>query len=137
MGAYASLENNAVVKIGLGGSAIGAVNGASVDTKGYSEALVILATGVAVATGTLDVKIQDSADNSSWADVTGAVFAQLTAADDQALKIGRLKLDGNLVRRYIRAVGTVGTATVDFAVTFVLSGNQYAPQSVNAIAFTV
>ncbi len=137
MGAYASLEHNAVVKMGAGGSAVGTTNGTGVDTKDFSEALVILATGVALATGTLDVKIQDSADNSTFADVSGAAFAQLTASDDQVIKIARLKLDGNLFRRYIRAVGTVGTATVDYTVTFVLSGNQYKPQTANAIAFTV
>lgn len=138
MGAYASLESNAVVRHGYGGSAFGggALNGASVDTKGFSEALVILATGVAGA-GTLDVKIQDSADNSDWADVTGAAFAQLTGSDDNVVKIARLKLDGNLVRRYIRVTSTVATAAIEHTVTFVLSGNQYNPQSVNAIAFTV
>ena len=120
---------------GLGGSAVGAVNGTAIDTKGYSEAMLVLATGVAAATGTLDVKVQDSTDGSTgWADVTGAAFAQLTASDDQALKVARLKLDGNGIKRYIRIVGTVGTATVDFACVVILGGDQYPPA--NTIAFT-
>lgn len=137
MGAFASLEEKAVVRNIGGGSAVGAVNGPSIDTAGYSEAMIILSTGLAAATGTLASKIQDSADNSSFADVTGAAFAGLTAVDDNVVKIARLKLDGHLVRRYIRAVTTVGTATVDHTVTAVLSGSQYLPQSVNAIAFIV
>lgn len=136
MGAYASLEQNAVVLFGHRGSAAGTTTGAGVDTKGLSEALVILATGN--MTGTLDVKIQDSADNSSWADVTGAVFAQIPNTGDGTLKIARLKLDGNLVRRYIRVSSTVEAALVaEHTVTFVCSGEQYKPQTVNAVAFTV
>lgn len=138
MGAYASLENNAVVRHGYGASAFGggALNGASVDTQGFNEALVILATGLCGA-GTLDVKIQDSADNSSFADVAGAAFAQIVNANDSVVRIARLKLDGNLVRRYIRVTSTVATATMEHTVTFVLSGNQYAPQDANTVVFTV
>ena len=137
MGAYASLEENAVVKLGIGGGIFGggALNGATVDTQGFSEALVVLAVGVAGA-GTLDAKIQDSADGSSWADVTGAAFTQVTGTGDQSLQIARLKLDGNTVRRYVRAVTTTVTAVIDHAVVFVLSGNQYNPQTVNALVFT-
>lgn len=137
MGAYASLEQNAVVKNIGGGSAIGAVNGPTCDTKGFSEAMIVLSTGGAVATGTLAAKIQDSADASSWADVPGAAFAGLVATDDNAVSIGRLKLDGNLVRRYIRAVTTVGTATIDHTVLAVLSGNQYNPQTVETAQFSI
>jgi hypothetical protein len=137
MGAYASLEQNAVVANIGGGSAIGAINGPSIDTAGYSEAMIVLATGLAVATGTLACKIQDSADNAAFADVAGAAFAGLVATDDNKAKIGRLKLDGNLVRRYIRAVTTVGTATVDHVVLAVLSGNQYSPQTVETVQFSI
>lgn len=129
-----NLEEKLAVKHLAGGSAIGTVNGAGLNTQGYSEAMVVLATGLAAATGTLDVKIQDSADNSAWADVTGAAFAQLTATDDNVVKIARLKLDGNGIRRYIRAVGVVATATVDYTVTAVLGNDQYPPA--NTIAFT-
>lgn len=136
MGAYASLEQNAVAVFGHRGSAAGATTGTGVDTQGYSEALVLLATGN--MTGTLDVKIQDSADNSAWADVTGAAFAQIPNTGDGTLKQARLKLDGNLVRRYIRVSSTVEAALVaEHTVTFVLCGNQYNPQTVTPVAFTV
>ena len=56
--------------------AAGTNNGTGVDTIGFREALCVLETGVVDATATLDGKIQDSADNSSFADVSGAAIVQ-------------------------------------------------------------
>lgn len=86
-------------------------NGTGVDTwaKGRPQSSIcVLSIGAASGTTpTLDVKIQDSADNSSWADVSGAAFAQKTAAAFAELNVGQ-------TRRYIRAVGTVGGTTPSF-----------------------
>jgi len=120
---------------GLAGSAVATINGTAIDTKGYSEAMVVLIAGAFTATGTLDVKVQDSTDGSTgWADVTGAAFAQLIDSTDDTIKIARLKLDGNGIKRYIRIVSTVGTAAAPHGVTVVLGGDQYPPA--NTIEFT-
>lgn len=127
MSANMSLAQNLTPKYGAAGSATATVNGTGIDTAGFSEAAVVLAVGAAAATGTLDVKVQDSADNSSFTDVAGAVFAQVIGTQDNTVFIGMLKLDGNLVRRYIRIVGVVGTAAVDYGVSVLLAGKQYKP----------
>lgn len=81
-----------------------AATGTGVDLKDY-EGPVLIVQNHGTSTGTLDGKIQDSADNSSFADVAGATFTQsTTTADIQALVV-----QSKQVRRYIKYVGTVGT----------------------------
>lgn len=66
-------------------------------------------------TGTsVTVKLQDSADNSSFADITGAAFAAATGITAERIQTGATAT----IRRYVRAVttGTFNPAT--FAVMF-------------------
>lgn len=127
MGAFASLEQNAVVVQAAGGSAVATVTGRGIDTAGYSEALVILTLGNVTATGTLAVKLQDAAADTGYTDVTGAAFTAKAGAVDNNVYQARIKLDGNLVKRWIKFIGVVSTDTVDFTVTVILSGGQYNP----------
>jgi hypothetical protein len=71
---------------------------------------------VFAVTGTsVTVKLQDSADNSTFADLTGAAFTAATGRTSQRLAGAA----GSTVRRYVRAI-TTGTFTVGtFAVNFV------------------
>lgn len=128
MSANKSLAYNVKPKYGAAGSAIGTVNGTGIDTTGYNEACVVLSVGAVASTGTLNVKIQDSADNSAWADVTGAAFTAVSDTGDNQVQIGMLKLDGNTVRRYIRVVGVVATAAADYGASVLLVNGQYNPQ---------
>jgi hypothetical protein len=81
------------------------VTGAAVDLNGY-DAPVSIVQSHGLGTGTLDGKIQDSADGSTgWADVSGATFAQSTTTAD----VKSLALNPTAVRRYIRYVGTIVT----------------------------
>jgi hypothetical protein len=87
-------------------------NGTGVDLLGYEGKLKItLDIGtVSGTTPTLDLKIQDSADNSSFADLaTPVAFAQQNAAG-----INHLGLDVRLCRRYIRAVATIAGTSPHF-----------------------
>jgi hypothetical protein len=61
------------------------------------------------------VKIQDSADNSNWADVTGGSFTQITSAPT----FERIALSNTAtIRRYVRAVTVTsgGVTSVSFVV---------------------
>jgi hypothetical protein len=84
-----------------------ATNGASVDgvaatAFGWQAYLHVLAfTGTSVT-----VAIEDSANNSTWAAVTGGAFVAATAAGIQRLAGGRTAT----LRRYVRVV-TTGTFT--------------------------
>lgn len=65
------------------------------------------------------VKLQDSADNSSFADITGAAFTQITASTPQGQRIALA--NNATVRRYIRAttITTGGFTSLPFAVAVV------------------
>lgn len=84
-----------------------ATNGTGIDqaaatTYGAQAYLQVLAiTGTSVT-----VKVQDSADNSSWADVTGLTFTAATAVGTERLATSNTAT----IRRYVRAI-TTGTFT--------------------------
>ena len=88
-------------------------NGTSVDTKGYNSAMVALEVGAVTGTSpTLDVKIQESSDNSTWTDVSGATFTQVTASNNsQVLRVEGL---GTSRSRYLRAVATIAGTSPSF-----------------------
>lgn len=62
----------------------------------------------------VDVKLQDSANDSDWADVTGAVVSNLSATNEA----GSVAITGT-IRQYVRAVATVtGGDTILVTVAF-------------------
>ena len=97
--------------------------GTGVDLKNAYQGLaaVVLANGATSGTSpTMDVKIQDSADNSTFADVTGYTFTQVTAALTNPSVI---TIDIRNLRRYARAVVTMGGTSPSFlcSVTLLVS----------------
>lgn len=86
--------------------------GAGVDCQQYEGGAVINLQSAAGTgtTPTLDVKVQDSDDNSSFADVAGAAFTQVVAAaSNQKLGVNLSEL-----RRYVRLAWTIGGTTPSF-----------------------
>lgn len=89
-------------------------NGSGVDILAYEgQAAAILQSAAGTGTNpTLDVKLEDSADGSTgWADIPGASFTQVT---DAAASAEIIKFNASDVRRFIRAVATVGGTTPSF-----------------------
>ena len=127
MSANMSLAYNVKPKYGAAGSAVATVTGSTIDTAGYDEACVVLAVGNVASGGTLNVKVQDSADASSWADLAGAAFTAVADTGDNQVQIGMLKLNGNLTRRYIRIIGVVATAAADYGASVLLVNSHYKP----------
>ena len=86
-------------------------NGTGFDLEGSNgaegEAIIILASDAASAgsSPTLDVKLQESSDNSTFTDISGATFTQVT---DAAQALEKISINTNDVKRYLRAVGTIG-----------------------------
>lgn len=67
--------------------------------------LVTLASsGVVESTGVLQVKLQDSTNNSTWADVSGGGFTNTTNVGSTQ----QLVIDTRATNRYLRAVGLIG-----------------------------
>ncbi len=96
----------------------GTVNGTGIDTRDFDEALIVLNAGATSGSGTLDVKVQDSADNSSFTDISGAAFTQITTATDVANYVGRVRTKA--YRRYIRIVSVNAVADAQVAVSVLL-----------------
>jgi hypothetical protein len=86
-------------------------NGSAVDLSAYVNVRAYKAyLDVGNVTGTsptLDVKIQESDDGTTFTDISGAAFAQMSATGNQTLvfKTGK---------RYVRAVATLGGSSPVF-----------------------
>jgi len=98
------------------------VNRTGVDLVDYEGDIVAILDAEAGGAGiTYAVKIQDSADNSSFADVTDLAFTTTTA--NTALR-ETLRINSDEVRRYIRAVITVAGGSGAGAVSVVALGSK-------------
>lgn len=104
-----------------------ATNGASLDGGAATNFGLQAYLQVSAFTGTdVTVKLQDSADNATFADVAGAAFTAVTSAPGwQRISIS----NAATVRRYVRAVTTTsgGFTSATFAVGF--SRNLIAAQA--------
>lgn len=103
----------------------GTVNYTSVDeTEQTTEGWVAFLHVSAFSGWTsVNIKIQDSADNSAWADLTGAAFASVSGATKERLEGAATAT----VRRYVRAVATMNGASgsITFQVTLARRGYAY------------
>jgi len=103
------------VNLAASASQASTVTGAAADLLDY-EGPVAIVQNHGTGTGTLDGKIQDSADGSTgWTDVTGATFTQATTT----ASCQTIALQSKQVRRYIRYVGTIVTGPQNVSVTLV------------------
>lgn len=110
--------------------------GDGVATAGYKTAEVILDLGAMGTNATLDVHIEYRDLDGNWNDLLGedgstqVAFAQLTQAgtddSDQVVR-GELRIGELPDHDQLRAIGVVGTAAVDFGVSFRLSDPYKAP----------
>ena len=97
-------------------------NRTGVDLVDYEgDIMAILDAEAGGASITYAVKIQDSADNSSFADVSGLAF---TTTDANTALRETLRINSDEVRRYIRAVITVAGGTGTGAVSVVALGSK-------------
>jgi hypothetical protein len=112
-------------------------NGSGVDTQGFKEALVVFHAGTAAASAEADVHVEESSDDSTYVNITGAVFTQVTTANDNTIYVGRIKLEKRL--RYLRAVNVGdGTNAVVLGVSIILLAANVLPVTqVNASVFDV
>jgi len=96
--------------------------GAGMDLQGYQGVLkVVLNSGAGGGTTpTLDVKIQDSANNISFTDIIGKTFVQVGA--DASLQ--SLGIDTRGVKRYIRAALTITGTSPTFGLAVVAAGQK-------------
>lgn len=84
--------------------------GTGVSIVGYvGEAkFLAVAKNVAGTSPTLDIKLQESDDDSTYTDVTDGAFTQVTAAGTKAAVAHTLNVKVDGLKKYIRAVATIG-----------------------------
>ena len=69
---------------------------------------------------TLDGKLQESSDNSTWSDISGATFTQVTAST----AIQTIYIQTRATKRYIRYVGTIGGTSPSFGLAVTIQGQK-------------
>ena len=115
MSLYNFAYGSTVTHLSASASQASTVTGAAVDLSGYDAPLAIIQSH-GTGTGTLDGKLQHSADGSTgWADISGAAFTQSTTTAD--VKV--LALNPTSVNRYIRYVGTIVTGPQNVGVVMI------------------
>ena len=113
--------------------------GAEIDTKGWDEALVIVNAGTATGTATITVT-ECASSGGSFDAITDAAFTAITSANDDAIYVGRIKLQGaNPSRlRYIKVLNTVTVDVVDVGIVVLLAKADRLPISqATTVAFSV
>jgi hypothetical protein len=107
----AFFEQTEAIEVFAAAARTASVNSSSIDRWSYGRATSqnwVLSVGAASGTTpTLNIKVQDSEDNSTWVDVAGAAFTQTTAAAFKQLPVRNF-------RRYTRAVVTIAGTTPSF-----------------------
>lgn len=88
--------------------------GTGIDVLGYT-ALVTLNSGANGAGGTVDVKIQESDDDTTYTDWSSGAFTQVTTDNDNAVQ--EKAYTGT--KQYIRTVAKVLVAACDFGTTII------------------
>lgn len=83
-------------------------NGAGVDVSNYGEVEILIAPGTRTD-GTHTPKVQESPDNSTWADVAAADLVGTALAAIASNTVQRVGYIGS--KRYLRVVTTVAGAT--------------------------
>jgi hypothetical protein len=112
-------------------------NGASVDLALVGGNTISASLSVGSVSGTsptLSVKLQSSADNSTWADIPGAVFPTVTASGANTRQVLQVTLPrpdntGTAAPRYVRAVATVGGTSPSYVVNCEIMGLRKHPQA--------
>ena len=116
------LENSVVLANGANSLApatrTSSANGAGVDlgeAEGNCFAIQHIGT-VSGTSPTLDGKLQESNDDSTFTDITGATFTQVTASNKcQMITFKRTK-------RYVRGVQTIAGTSPSFAGSLLIAG---------------
>ena len=90
-------------------------NGSGVDLQGYEGSAAFVLSSEAGSSGvTYAVHIEESADNSSWSDVTNGAF---TTTDANTASFQQIDLNISDLKRYCRAAAVVAGGTGTGGVT--------------------
>lgn len=96
------------------------LSAAAIDTKGFHQALIVYNAGTSAGSATTDITVTAAkTSGGTYAAVTGGVFAQVTTANDEAVYVGRVNLDGT--NRFLKLSAVQATAAAEFSVSVILT----------------
>jgi len=101
-----------------------------VDCRGFDELLIVVQCGAFTATGDVNFLVQESADDSTYAAVSGATIAEKEQADDQATYLIRINLRKR--KRYIRVGYDVDDDAAIFGIFAILGSPDKLPVTASA-----
>ncbi len=95
-------------------AAIGAVGAAqaAVDLTEVRRASAMVVADTGASATTLDIKLQESADASTWSDVTSGAFTQIAASASDVIKL--MDIDCAKRKKYVRIYYTVGGGALGY-----------------------
>lgn len=100
------------------------LTGTGVDVSPYKDVAAIVAVGAIDASTTVDAKLQDSDDDSTYADVSGEAVTQLGASDDNAIRWEiKYRRHAGSAKKYVRLVITVAGSGNALVCGIILGGN--------------
>lgn len=103
-------------------------DGTTFDTLGFNYAVCVLSVGN-IAANSSACKIQESDDDSTWADVSGGGFtAPTAAAGDNTIRACFLPLGGSR-KRYLRVTITGGAGATLVSAVWIASRANQSPNS--------
>lgn len=106
--------------------AVAGLTAVAVAATGYSRVMYVLQTGAIAATGTLDLKITESATSGgSYTDITSAALTQVTNAG--ASKVFVIDVPVNSAKPFQKISGAVGTDTAANSIVAILYRNVSTP----------
>jgi len=113
---------------------VAANTSSAIDGTGFDTARVILNAGT--AGGELNVKVQSATTSGgSYADISGAAFAEVTSTNDDAVYVGIVHLNELAAGPFLKVVGTVTTGACDFGVIVELFNSRESNQNTTTLAF--
>jgi hypothetical protein len=98
------------------------VTATGMDISGYKGGLILTQNvgTVSGTTPTLDGKWQSSPDNSTWTDISGATYTQVTASNSTQA----IGFEVTAAAKYIRYVGTIAGTTPSFTMGVTVEGQK-------------
>jgi len=108
--------------INIASYSTGDSTGSGVDVMGY-RAMVNAIAGAVMAGGTVDIHLEESDDNVTYADVVGSTFTQLSTANQNSV----VEKEYTGSKQYVRANATVTGAAAIYGVN-VLKHAAYSPE---------
>lgn len=96
------------------------LSAAAIDTKGYHQALIVYNAGTSSGGGTTDITVTAATTSGgTYSAITGAVFSQVTTANDEAVYVGRVNLDAT--DRFLKLSAVQASAAAEFSVSVILT----------------